>query len=282
MKKNVLILLVFVATNLFLLGCGGTDTNKAKTTTEKAKMVEQIKAKGKVIVGTEAAYAPFEFMENGKIVGYGSDILAEVIKDLGVPMQQLDTPFSGILPGLEQKKFDFVATAIILTPERKEKFGLTMPIGEATLTISKRKDDDSIKTLEDLNGKIVGCVGSTPAVTEMEKFDAEQKAKGNPGLKEIRLYQGHPEHFVDLKNGRIDAVAQAMPVALVTIKHDPGVYEMISTIGDKRYVTWATRKEDEDLLNFLNEEILKLKKSGKLAELQEKWFGTTWDLPETI
>lgn len=282
MKKVLIsILTILLVSSFFLSGCGN-NTEINEKSTKKEKLLAEIKKRGKVVVGTEAAYAPFEFMENGKIVGYGSDILSEVIKNLNVEMEQLDTPFSGILPGLEEKKFDFIATAIVFTNERNEKFGLTMPIGEASLTISKRKNDDSIKSLDDLNGKIVGCVGSTPAVTQMEKFDAEQKALGKEGLKEIKIYQGHPDHFVDLKNGRVDAVAQAMPVALVTIKAEPDVYEMLSTIGDKRYVTWATRKEDQDLLNFLNEEIEKLKKSGKLAELQQKWFGTTWDLPEKL
>lgn len=280
--KKIFVLSLLLITSLFLIGCNSNTSTTKNNAEEKSNILSKIKEKNKVVVGTEAAYAPFEFIEDGKIVGYGSDILAEVIKSLDVPMEQLDTPFSGILSGLDEKKFDFVATAIVFTPERNDKFGLTMPIGEASLTISKRKGDDTIQSLEDLNGKVVGCVASTPAVTEMEKFDAEQKAQGKPGLKEIKVYQGHPDHFIDLKNGRIDAVAQALPVALTTIKNDPETYELLGPIGAKRYVTWATRKEDEDLLQFLNEEILKMKNNGKLAELQIKWFGTAWDLPDSL
>src|SRR5262245_57260458 len=90
--------------------------------------LKQIKQKGTVTVGTEAAFPPFEYVQDGKIVGYGKDILDHVVAGLGVKLNQLDVPYQGIMPGLLAGKFDFVATSILETPERLQQFGFTTPI----------------------------------------------------------------------------------------------------------------------------------------------------------
>ena len=85
---------------------------------------EKIKRTGKVTVGTEAAFPPFEFVEDGKIVGYGKDILDYIIADLGAELNQLDLPWQGILPGVLAGKFDFVATSVSIRAERAKKYAL--------------------------------------------------------------------------------------------------------------------------------------------------------------
>lgn len=88
-------------------------------------ILKEIKQRGKLVVASEAAFAPFSFVEEGELVGYGADILAEIAKSLDVELEQLDVPFSGILPGLEEKKFDF--TSVMITSERQEKICFHKP-----------------------------------------------------------------------------------------------------------------------------------------------------------
>ena len=71
----------------------------------------EIKARGQLTVGTEAAYEPYEFVENGVVVGYGRDVLDYMAAKLGVKLVQLNLPFQGLLPGLMSRRFDFVATS---------------------------------------------------------------------------------------------------------------------------------------------------------------------------
>src|SRR5258708_28019584 len=83
--------------------------------------LEKIKRTGELTVGTEAAYPPFEFVKDGKIVGYGSDILAEVVKELRVKkLNQLDLPWQCILPGVLARKIDFVATPLGINSARAQ------------------------------------------------------------------------------------------------------------------------------------------------------------------
>ena len=119
-----------------------TGSASAETTLEK------IKRTGKTTVGTEAAFPPFEFIKDGKIVGYGKDILDYIIADLGVELNQLDLPWQGILPGVLAGKFDFVATSVSIRPERVVKYAYTVPIAEGTTWTMKRAGDDSMKSID--------------------------------------------------------------------------------------------------------------------------------------
>ncbi len=273
----VLVMLISLAT-----GCTKQETPKENDhagTPASAGLLDEIKAKGKVVVGTEAAFEPFEFVENGKIVGYGADILKIIAEDLGVEVEQLDLPFQGILPGLQAKKFDFVATSVLVTPERAEKYAFTVPIADGTVAILKRKGDDSIKTIEDISGKVVGTQLASGPEAALKAYDEELKAQGKEGVKDVKLYQAFPEAYVELASGRVDAVAQALPNLSTLIKKQPDKYEVVGMLEEKIWISWVVRQEDEDLLEFLNQEIIKLKDNGKLAELQMKWFGFTMDTP---
>ena len=117
---------------------------------------EKIKRTGKVTVGTEAAFPPFEFVEDGKIVGYGKDILDYIVADMNVELNQLDLPWQGILPGVLAGKFDFVATSVSIRAERAKKYAFTVPIAEGTNWVMKRSGDASINSPDDLSGKVVG------------------------------------------------------------------------------------------------------------------------------
>jgi hypothetical protein len=77
----------------------------------------KIKQTKKVTVGTEAAFPPFEFIKDGKIVGYNKDILDYIIADLGVELDQVDVPWQGLFPGLLAGKFDFIASAMTMYDE---------------------------------------------------------------------------------------------------------------------------------------------------------------------
>ena len=140
--------------------------------------LEKIKRTGKVTVGTEAAFPPFEFVENGKIVGYGKDILDYIIADLGVELVQLDLPWQGILPGVLAGKFDFVATTVSVRPERAKTYAFTVPIAEGTTWVMKRKGDDSITKVDDIAGKVVSAQLSSGGQAAAEDFEKDMQARG--------------------------------------------------------------------------------------------------------
>lgn len=250
----------------------------------RADLLQNIKSKKEIVIATEARYAPFEFLENGKIVGYSSDMLAIIMKDLpGVKLNRLDLPWQGILPGLAAKKFDYVVTAVTVTKERAERYHLSLPIADATLAILKRKGDSSIEKPADIVGKPVGSQTGAAQLQGLQAYDAELKAKnGGKGASEIKSYVDFNEAYADLAAGRISAVVNSLPNLLYVAKTRPDVFAVVpGTIGPKKYFSWVGRKDaDSASLNkFFDDEIAKLNTSGEMTKLQEKWFGFKMPVP---
>ncbi|TPI13418.1 transporter substrate-binding domain-containing protein [Mesorhizobium sp. B4-1-3] len=242
-------------------------------------LVDQIKQRGTIVVGTEAAFEPFEFVRDGQIVGYNKDILDYVVAKLGVKLDQLNLPFQGLLPGLLAKKFDLMATSTGINAERAAKYAYTRPTGSFENVIVVRANEDRIKKPEDINGMVVATQLASSVQPVIEAYDKELKAKGG-GIGEIKLFTSFPETHVALASGQVDAIVIASPSAAVLMKNVPDTYKIVGSIGEFQYLAWVVRPEDKDLRDLINASIGELKDSGKLKELQLKWFGFEMQTPD--
>ena len=231
--------------------------------------LERIKRTGKVTVGTEAAFPPFEFVENGKIVGYGKDILDYIIADLGVELVQLDLPWQGILPGVLAGKFDFVATTVSVRPKRAKTYAFTVPIAEGTSWLMKRKGDTSIMSVDDVAGKIIAAQLGSGGQAAAEDWEKDMQARGVGSFGELKLFTAYPELFMAVANGTADVVAGPLPTLAVASKKSEGTFELVGPIRDPSYMGWVTRPEDTDLRDYLSSMILEMRDNGKLYESQD-------------
>ena len=248
----------------------------------QADLLEEIKQRGTFVVGTEARFPPFEFVEGGEIVGYSSDMMEHIMEALpGVTLEQLDLPWQGILPGLAAKRFDYVITSVTVTKERYDAYHLSLPIADATMAVIKRKGDDSIGSAQDIAGKVVGSQAGSAQLQALEALAAELEAAGTP-VADIRTYVDFGEAYADLAAGRLAAVVNSLPNQLEAARQRPDAFEVVlPTFGPKKYFSWAGRKDAESasLNAFMDEQIRALNESGTLAELQRKWFGDVMELP---
>ena len=89
--------------------------------------LDDIKKRGEMIVGVEAAYVPYEFIKDGQIIGYDIDIGNRFAEKLGVKAKFMDTQWSGIIAALLTKKFDTVLSGMTITKDRAEKLNFSMP-----------------------------------------------------------------------------------------------------------------------------------------------------------
>lgn len=244
--------------------------------------LDRIKKAGKVTVGTEAAFPPFEFVKDGKITGFGKDILDLIIADMNVELNQLDTPFQGIFPGLLAGKFDFIATALLMSDQLVKRFAFTMPIAEGSSSTMKRKGDARINSTADFNGKVIGTQLGTGSEKLLREVDAKFRAEGKPGL-ELKLFNSMPEAYIALANGQIDAATSLLPQVRAFVATQPNNFEIVGPVipGRREYIGWVTRPEDTDLRDYLSSQIKRLRDSGKLYELQDKWFGFRMEIPDT-
>jgi polar amino acid transport system substrate-binding protein len=249
----------------------------------RADTFEEVKKRGTLIIGTEAAYVPYEFVKDGKIIGYDPDIIEIMVKNLGVKADIIDTAWAGIIPSLYANKFDCIISAMTITKERAEKVLFSMPYAEATNVILLRADEERIKTADDLSGKVMGVQLGSAAAGIIKVFEEKLKAAGKPGFAEVKQYEHYPEAYQDLINKRVDAVVNSKSTMLVVMHDAPGKFKMIGGITDiTAYFGMAFRKEDAALRDFVNTQLAQLKSDGTLAKLQEKWFGAAMETPNTI
>jgi polar amino acid transport system substrate-binding protein len=254
------------------------------TTSASADLLSDIQAKGVFTVGTEARFPPFEFVENGEIVGYSSDIMELIMAhpDMeGVTLDQLDLPWQGILPGLQASRFDYVVTSVTATAERYEAYHLSVPIADATMALLKKAGNDAIMTPEDIAGKRVGSQTGSAQLQALQNLAAELSAAGSP-VGNIRDYVDFNEAYADLAAGRLDAVVNSLPNLLEAARERPDMFEVVAdTFGPPTYFAWAARKDENSatLAAFMDERLVELNESGDLGRLQEKWFGRDMQLP---
>lgn len=136
--------------------------------------------------------------------------------------------------------------------------------------------------------KKVGTQTSCYNEDDTKKFNEKLKSEGKDGYAELLKYDSFPEAFAELKNGKIDLVAQNYASCAAVVMKNPDDYEIVADdsgkaemVGTDTWVSWAVRKEDTELSDYINSEIHKFKEDGTLAELQKKWFGEAVDLPES-
>jgi polar amino acid transport system substrate-binding protein len=265
-----------VAGSATVIGLAGARTAHADT-------LEEVKKRGTLVVGMEAAYVPYEFFKDGKITGYDPDIIDLFTGKLGVKAQLVDTAWNGIIPALYAKKFDVIVSAMTITKERAEKVLFSMPYADASNVILLRAGEDRINTADDLSGKVVGVQIGSAAAGIIKTFEGKLKAAGKPGYADVKQYEHYPEAYQDLLNKRLDAVVNSKSTMLVVMKDAPGKFKMVGGVSDiTAYFGMAFRKEDAALQSFVNQELAEMKQDGMLAKLQDKWFGATMNTPNEV
>ncbi|TFF27265.1 transporter substrate-binding domain-containing protein [Jiella endophytica] len=241
----------------------------------------KVKAAGVMKVGTETAFAPFDFIdETGAHVGLNVDMFEEIGKELGVKIEWVTLPWDGVLPGLEAGQFDMVAGPATITKARVERYRFTVPIAEATVALLKQASDDSIQKPEDIAGKLVGAGKATAQLAQVQEY-----GKTLEGGVETREYVGFNEAYADLAAGRIVAVANSLPNIAYVAQQQPDTFAVVKpAFGQPSYFGFIGTKKPDDasLMDAVDAAILKMKKDGRMEKMQEKWFGTTFDTPDTV
>jgi polar amino acid transport system substrate-binding protein len=243
----------------------------------KAASMEEIKKRG-LIAATEDDFRPFEFVKDGKPTGFDNELIEDLRKSAPFEIKQEILPWTGILAGVSTGKYDVAITAVIITKERKKSLDFTSPIADATHYYVKRKDDKSISSIKDLNGKTVGVQAGSALLGRLPELGTMLETTGGK-LGKVVEYTSYPEAYQDLALGRVDYVVNTI-INLQTLVAEKPVFEIGQAVSGKSFPAWAVAKDNKELLAFLNEFLAKEKASGRFAELQKKWFGQAFpDLP---
>lgn len=256
MKKTVAIILTFLMSiSMF------TVLSNASTQTT----LDKIKKAGVVTIGIDDSYPPMEFTDSkNNIVGYDIDMANAVAKKLGVKVKYVPTAWDGIFIALQSKKFDLIHSSVSITDKRKATMLFSDPYVFGGVAIFVKADNKTINGPADFKDKIIGCQLGTTGQDALTKVS---------GIKEVKKYNGMTEAFLDLKNGRVDAVVADPMVGDYYISTKKGIYKRINALLSKEPIGVAFRKEDKALRDAYQNAINELKKDGTLSKLSMKWFG---------
>jgi ABC-type amino acid transport substrate-binding protein len=257
MKKTVKMMIMGLAVASALVmaaGCGGEQkASSAASAKPQANLLEQIKKKGELTVGTASGYPPYEFIDASKsekqVIGVDMDLAKAIADKLGVKLKVQDSNFTSLLSSLSAGKVDMAIAGINATEERKKTMDFSDGYLPAHEKIMIRKSDaDTLKTLKDFSGKKVGAQKST---TEEKLAQTELKDSQLVSLDHV------PDVVLELKNGKVDGLVIQDVVAQQYLVFNPDL-----VLADINFATSkemdsvvAVPKGNEDLLKIVNEVI---------------------------
>lgn len=204
------------------------------------------------------------FREGNEIRGYEYEVYTEALERAGYEVEVTDVAFSGLFSGLQAEQWDIVASNVFITPVRHAEMDHSEPYLEAFDALMVR-EDDSIQSLEDLEGTVVGTETGTTQAAYAEALNEAY------GPFEIRAYEDIETQLLDLEIGRIDALTLGYPTARIYIQ-ERGLFEVLDT-NDASFMIGAFFRKGDPLRDEFNEGLRSMKEDGTTAALFEEYFG---------
>lgn len=221
-------------------------------------------------LGTEGAYAPFNYVEaDGKVAGFDVDIGNALCAKMSRTCEWTTQEWQGIIPALQGGKFDVLLASMSITPARKEQVDFTEPYYFSKGMLIGRADAKLEQSPEGLKGKVIGVTRETVNATYVEAKYAD--------VATIQSYVSSDDLFLDLKNGRLDAAfGDATELSPWLKEHGGDEFVQIGDavtdplLGDG--IGIAVRKGDGELLAELNAALRAIIEDGTFSDINEKHF----------
>ena len=248
--KKVLSLVLVLALAISLVACGGAKNDNVLT------------------MATNAEFPPYEFMEDGKVVGIDAEIGAAIAEKLGKELVIENVDFDSLIPGVQTNKYDFVMAGMTVTDERKEQvnFSQTYATGVQVIIV---KEDSKITSVDDLfaegaNNKIGVQLATTGDL--YCTWDIEDE-----GLGSVERYNKGADAVMALNSGKVDCVVIDNEPAKVFVANNPGL-----KILDTEYITEdyaiAVSKDAPELLTEIDKALGELIADGTVQKIIEKYI----------
>ena len=277
MKRRTFISLMSVmaaAGVLTLAGCSSNSGSSAAASgaassaasTGAADQLAAIQTNGKLVVALEGAWQPWSYHdESDTLVGYDVEVSRAIAERLGVEPEYVESDWDSLFAGLDAGRFDIVCNGVEVTDERAKTYDFTTPYGYIHTALAVRKDNEDIKSFEDLKGK---TTANSLASTYMEL--AESYGATVQGIDTLE------ETIQLLTAGRIDATLNADVSFYDYLNvHPDADFKLVAQTEDASHVAIPVRKGDDStsLLEAINTAIEELRADGTLKALGEKYFG---------
>jgi polar amino acid transport system substrate-binding protein len=253
---------------LALVACGKQEPAPAPVVQASAPAAEPAPVKV-YAVGTDAAYAPFEFQnEKGEIVGFSVDLLTAVAEKGGFQIKFVNTPWEGIFNALGQGDRDLLISSITITDERKQSMDFSDPYFDAAQLIAV-KDNSKVAKFADLKKLKVGVQTGTTGDEVVTKLQGKNSTN-------VKRFESTPLALKELEAGGVNAVVADNGVVIHYVANNPEA--KFKTVSDSSFAPEqygiAVKKGNAELLAMINKGLAAVKADGSYAAIYKKTFGT--------
>lgn len=263
--KKFSALVVAMLFALVLAACGSEKTENEATGGSETE-------KKSLRVVTDANYAPFEFMEGGKVVGFDVDFVNAVAEEAGYEVKIENVGWDPLFVEVKNKRADFGMSAITVNDERKQTYDFSVPYFLSTNKILVPENSD-IKSAQDLKGKTVAVQNATTGQASAEKLLGKNS-------KNIKKFKNNNLAILELTKGGADAVVADNTVIEEYAKNNPKekliVIEDTAAFESEFYGLMFPKESNKKA--DIDEAIKKVLENGKYAEIYKKWFKVDPDL----
>ena len=255
MKKLISIVLCVVLALGVLAGCGNT-----ATTDDGA-------AKEKLVMATNAAFPPYEFYENEKIVGIDADIAAAIAEKLGMELEIVDTAFDSIIPAIVAGKYDIGMAGMTVTDERLEEVNFSESYATGVQVVIVKADSD-IKTVDDLFGDKNYTIGVQTGTTGdlYSTWDIEDE-----GLGTVSRFNKGADAVEALKIGKVDCVIIDNEPAKAFIAENEGLAILDTEYAVEDYAICMAK--ENPLYDDVNNALKELIADGTVQTIVDKYIS---------
>lgn len=216
--------------------------------------------------GTNAEFAPFEFTQDGEVVGFDVDFTEAVLDRAGYEMGEwVDIDFGSLIPSLNDGDIDLIAAAMTIEPDRQEQIAFSDPYWEANQSVLVSEDGDfQPEAVEDLAGRRVGAQAGTTGEGQI----GDLIEAGTISESDYRQYDNYSFAVQDLLDGNVDAVVVDVPVAEnFTAERSVVVAFQIDT-GEQYGLGM---RQDDDRITDINDAIAEIREDGTYDDLVAEW-----------
>ena len=253
-----------------LAACSGGD-KKDSASSEAATP-----GKKEIVVATNASPKPFNYEENGELTGYEIEVVRAIFKDSDKYDVKFEkTEWSGVFAGLDADRYQMAVNNISYTKERAEKYLYAAPTAKNPNVLVVKKDDNSIKSLDDIGGKSTEVVQGTTTAKQLEDYNKQHA--DNPTV--LNYTKADFQQIMSrLSDGQFDyKIFDKIGVETVIKNQGLDNLKVIELPSDQQpYVYPLLAKGQDELKSFVDKRIQELYQDGTLEKLSKQFFGDTY------
>jgi polar amino acid transport system substrate-binding protein len=255
-------------------GSTGTTAGAAPAVDEAlaAKVPDAIKSDGKLLIGTDATYAPNEFLDtDGKtVIGFDVDLFNAVAAKLGLQTQWQPSKFADIIPGVQSAKYEAGVSSFTINDERKQQANMISYFNAGTQWGAKKGNPTGVQP-DNACGKKVAVQTATVQETEdLPQRDKDCKSAGNPAIT-IDSYQDQGQATAAVVSGKDDAMLADSPVLAYAVKQTNGQLELLGDIYDSAPYGYVIEKDQTEFAQAIADAVAALITDGTYKTILDKW-----------